>query len=152
MNDVWIRLRVGWSPQGGATALGWALWQPRHVASSWPHQEMRPAFTYYACEDLKGGGRGIVARATVTQVLLPTEVGSPEEAHRLVADRLFDERLTIDHETWQGNAYNRGKATAAWPQRITAWRIATEPVGPHILPELHRFPRSGWLRSGRIGL
>jgi hypothetical protein len=152
MNDVWIRLRVGWSPQGGATALGWAQWQPKHIAAPWPAEEMRPSFTYYACEELKGGGRAIVARATVVGVLRPTVVESAEIAHKVIADQLFDDQLTIDYEAWSTNAYNRVKASAPWPQRVTAWRVVTEPVGPHFLPELLRFPHSGWLRSARIGL
>jgi hypothetical protein len=152
MNDVWIRRRVGWSPQGGATALNWALWQPRYAAQSWPTEEMRPAFVYYACEDLKAGGRGVVARATVTAVLPPTEVDSPDAAYALVADRMFDEHLTVERDSWHANAYNRTKAMSPWPQRVTAWRVAVEPVGPHLVPELARFPHSGWLRTNRIGL
>jgi hypothetical protein len=152
MNEVWIRRRVGWSPQGGPTALNWALWQPRYVAQSWPTEEMRPGFQYYACEDLTGGGRGIVARATVTAVLKPTEVDSPETAYGLIADQLFDEDLMIDHESWRANAYNRTKEISPWPQRVTAWRVSVEPVGPHLLPELARFPHTGWLQTDRIGL
>jgi len=152
MDDVWIRLRVGWSPQGGATALGWASWQPGYLAAPWPEQELRPGFAYYACEELKGGGRAIVARATVTGVLNTVEVASPEIAHQLVADQLFDDDLSIDYAAWSTNAYNRRKANAPWPQLVIAWRVTTEPAGPHFLPELLRFPYSGWQRTTRIGL
>lgn len=152
MNETWIRLRVGWAPQGGQTALSWVLWQAGYVPSPWPTDELKPAFTYYACDDLRGGGRGIVARATVTAVLQPTEVESPDAAYEVVAKELFDDTLSIDDLAWHTNAYNRSKVGVPWPQRITAWRVATESVGPHLLPELVRFPRTGWLRSDKIGL
>src|SRR3954454_11015766 len=59
MNDTWIRLRLGWAPQGGQSALSWVLWQAGYVPSPWPTDELKPAFTYYACDELRGGGRGI---------------------------------------------------------------------------------------------
>lgn len=152
MNDTWIRLRVGWAPQGGQSALSWVLWQPGYVPSPWPTDELKPAFTYYACDELRGGGRGIVARATVTAVLGATEVDSPDTAYQVIAKQLFDDTLSIDDLPWHTNAYNRSKTGAPWPQRIMAWRTATESVGPHLLPELVRFPRTGWLRSDKIGL
>lgn len=152
MNDTWIRLRVGWAPQGGGQALSWVLWQPGYVPSPWPTDELKPAFTYYACDELRGGGRGIIARATVVDVLRPTEVDSPDTAYEVIAKQLFDDTLSIDDLPWHTNTYNRSKTGAPWPQRITAWRTATESVGPHLLPELTRFPRTGWLRSDKIGL
>ncbi|HEX6346646.1 hypothetical protein [Umezawaea sp.] len=152
MNGTWIRLRLGWTVPDGRSALSWVLWQPGYVPSPWPTDELKPAFTYYACDELRGGGRGVVARATVTAVLRPTEVVSPDAAHELVAEHLFDDTLSIDELPWHTNAYNRSKSGAPWPQRIMAWRTATESVGPHLLPELTRFPRTGWLRSDKIGL
>lgn len=151
MNDVWIRLHTGWAPNDGHQAVAWALWQLSYSPEPWP-PELRPNFAYYVCEHLKAGGRGIVARATVTDVLRTSQAASPDEAYRMVADRLFDDELTIPIEDWRARGYNKIKADAPWPQLVTAWRITTEQVGPHVLPELARFPRSGWLRSSSIAL
>ncbi|PRY36189.1 hypothetical protein [Umezawaea tangerina] len=152
MNDTWVRLGVGWSSPDGTVALSWVLWQPGYVPAPWPTDELKRAFTYYACEGLRGGGRGIVARATITALLEPVDVRSPDEVHQLLCEHLFDDDLTIDDLPWHTHAYNRAKAVAPWPQRLVAWRTTTESVGPHVLPELTRFPRTGWLRSDRIAV
>ncbi|WNV83318.1 hypothetical protein [Umezawaea sp. Da 62-37] len=152
MSGTWIRLGVGWSPPGGTAALSWVLWQPGYIPAPWPTGELKPAFTYYACEGLRGGGRGIVARVTITALVKPTEVTSPDEVHELLSEQLFDDDLTIDDLPWHTHAYNRAKAAAPWPQKLVAWRTAKESIGPHVLPELTRFPRTGWLRSDRIAM
>lgn len=151
-NDVWIRLHTGWTRPGGNRAVGWALWQPGYQAQPWPRDELRPAFTYYVCEDLPGGERGIVARATATGVVRAAEVASADAAYRQVAESLFDDDLAMQPEEWHADRYNREKAKRPWPQVLTAWRVVTEPVGPHALPELAAFPRTGWLRSSGIAL
>lgn len=151
-NDVWIRLHSGWAPQGGNRAIAWALWQPGYVAEPWPREELRPSFTYYVCEDLPRSRRGIVARATATGVVRLAQVPSADSAYRLVADALFDDDLAIPPEEWHSERYNQEKAKRPWPQMLTAWRVVTEPVGPHVLPELAAFPRTGWLRTPRIAL
>ncbi|MDQ2585959.1 hypothetical protein CKY47_18585 [Saccharothrix yanglingensis] len=151
--DVWIRLRAGWRRPGGDRAVGWALWQPGYTAHPWPRDELRPSFTYYVCDDLPGGGRGIVSRATATGVLRPTEVDSAGSAYRLVAETLFDDDLAMAPEEWYAERYNRGKSARPWPQSVTAWRaVVTERVGPYVLPGLTAFPRTGWLRSAGIAL
>lgn len=150
--DVWIRLHSGWSPRGDNRAVAWVLWQPGYTAQPWPRTELRPAFTYYVCEKLPDGVRAVVARATTTAVIGLAEVLSADSAYRLVADALFDDDLAIPPEEWHAERYNREKADSAWPQLLTAWRVVTEPVGPHVLPELTAFPRTGWLRSSRISL
>ncbi len=145
MEEAWIRLGTGWTPAGStAEAFGWALWQPAHRAAPWPHRELRPGFAHYVCEPLETGGRGLVARAVVTGVLGTVEAASDEDAHRLVAGRLFDDRFSVGLDEWRANPYNRAKALMSWPQRVTAWRIGTERVGPYVLSGLSRFPRTGW--------
>jgi hypothetical protein len=152
MNDVWVRLYTGWVLGTSGDAMGWAIWQPGYQGHPWPHEELRPGFGYYVCESLEAGGRGIVARATVRNALGLTRAESPEDAHRLVADRLFDDEFSIGLDDWLDNPYNKLKADSPWPQKITAWRISTEPVGPHILSGLGQFPRTGWLNTDKIGL
>ncbi|MEU5690481.1 hypothetical protein [Actinosynnema sp. NPDC020468] len=152
-NGVWVRLHVGWEPGARGRALAWTLWQPGYRPESWPTEELRPSFVYYVCEDLAAGGRGLVARATVTSLLNTAEAPSAEEAYRLVADNLFDDDLAIPPDDWHSHRYNKVKADAPWPQRLTAWRIATEPFGPQLLPPGRmRFPRSGWLRTAELAL
>ena len=104
------------------------------------------------CEELPNGDRGIVARATATGVIRLAQVPSADTAYRLIADGLFDADLAISPEEWHAERYNQEKAKRPWPQMLTAWRVVTEPVGPHVLPELTAFPRTGWLRSSRIAL
>ncbi|CAL9602959.1 hypothetical protein SUDANB95_05429 [Actinosynnema sp. ALI-1.44] len=149
-NDSWIRLHTGWSPR----EVGWALWQPGYVAHPWPRDELGPDFTFYICDDVGVGkdGRAIVARAKVTRVVPTTEVKSPEDAYQRIADALFDDDLTILPENWRANRYNGHKSAAPWPQWLTAWRADLEEVGPHVMPELSSFPRSGWLRTSRLTL
>ncbi|MBB5957754.1 hypothetical protein FHS29_004349 [Saccharothrix tamanrassetensis] len=147
-DDTWVRLHTGWAPR----EMGWALWQPGYVAEPWPRVELRPAFTFYICQDIAAGGRGIVARATVTKLVRTMEVKSPEEAYQQIADTLFDDDLTIPPEGWRANPYNGHKSASPWPQQLTAWRAETEEVGPYVLPELSSFPRSGWLRTPNIAL
>lgn len=151
-NDTWIRLHSGWSPQSDNRAVAWALWQPGYTAEPWPRDELRPAFTYYVCENLRDGDRGIVAKATVVGVIRMAQVPSADTTYRLVADALFDDDLAIPPEEWHAERYNQEKAERPWPQMLTAWRVVTEPVGPYVLPELTAFPRTGWLRSSGISL
>ncbi|MEU4802692.1 hypothetical protein [Actinosynnema sp. NPDC023587] len=150
MNDrnTWVRLHTGWSPR----ELGWALWQPGYAAHPWPNSELRPSFEFYLCEDLSIGGRGIVARATVTKTVGTVSVASPQDAYQEIADALFDDDLAIAPEDWRANRYNGHKAASPWPQQLTAWRAETEEVGPFLLPELSSFPRTGWLRVPDIVL
>ncbi|RKT53123.1 hypothetical protein [Saccharothrix australiensis] len=147
-DDTWVRLHTGWEPR----ELGWALWQPGYVAHPWPREELRTGFAFYICQEIPAGGRGIVARATVTKLVRTTEVKSPEDAYQRIADTLFDDDLTIPPEDWRANRYNGHKTASPWPQQLTAWRSETEEVGPYVLPELSSFPRSGWLHTSRIAL
>lgn len=146
-NDTWIRLSAGWRRPGDHRVLEWALWQPGYTAQPWPCGELRASFTYYVCEDGPGGERRIAARATVTGVTGTAEVASADAAYRLVADTLFDDDLAIPPEEWHAERYNQEKAKRPWPQVLTAWRAVTEPVEPHVLPELATFPRTSWLRT-----
>lgn len=153
MDQVWIRLHNGWSPvSANGVGFGWALWQPQYVAAPWPHDELKPDFGYYVCEEIEAGGRGITAKATVEDVLPLTEAVSAEEAYRLVSEHLFNDDFTIDEEAWHANGYNKIKASAPWPQLVTAWRSRNERVGPYVLEELGRFPRTGWLRTLKIAM
>ncbi len=147
-NHTWVRLHTGWSPR----QVGWALWQPGYAAHPWPSDQLRPAFTYYICQDTNTGGRAIVARATVTKIVDTIEVASPEAAYQRIADTLFDDDLTILPEDWRANRYNGHKSASPWPQLLTAWRAETEEVGPYELPELSSFPRTGWLQTLSIAL
>ncbi|CCH28763.1 hypothetical protein ABZ816_27565 [Actinosynnema sp. NPDC047251] len=140
--NIWVRLHTGWSPR----ELGWALWQPGYAAHPWPDAELRPSFEFFVCEDLPIGGRGIVARATVTKTVGTMSVSSPQEAYQEIADALFDDVLAIAPEDWRANRYNGHKTASPWPQQLTAWRAETEEIGPYLLPELSSFPRTGWLR------
>lgn len=121
------------------------------MASPWPTDELKPGFVYYVCEETKTG-RAITAKATVEDVLAPTEVSSAEDAYLLVQEDLFTDDFTIDEEAWHANPYNRAKAAAPWPQVVTAWRTVTNPVGPHVLKELSQFPRTGWMHTDKIAL
>ncbi|MBW4720864.1 hypothetical protein [Saccharothrix obliqua] len=146
--DTWVRLHTGWSPR----QVGWALWQPGYVAHPWPRDELRPSFTFYICEELRTGRRGITARAIVTKTVGTIKVSTPEEAYGVIAEHLFDDDLTIMPEDWRANRYNGHKSSAPWPQQLTAWRAETEEVGPYVLPDLASFPRTGWLRTSAIAL
>lgn len=152
MDQVWIRLNNGWSPTGDGYGFGWALWQPKYNATQWPHDDLKPGFAYYVCEQLKLGGRAITAKATVEDALPPTEAASPEDAYRMVAEHLFDGKFSIRREEWHAHHYNMAKAGSPWPQLVTAWRSITEPVGPYALEGLGRFPRSGWQLSDEIAM
>lgn len=88
----------------------------------------------------------------VKSVVPLTEVSSPDHAYQLVAQHLFTDDFTISEEEWHANIYNQVKASAQWPQLLTAWYGRTEPVGPHTIPGLHRFPRTGWLFTNKIAL
>ncbi|ACU35156.1 hypothetical protein [Actinosynnema mirum] len=146
-SETWVRLHGDWMPNDHDGALGWALWQPGYNADPWPTEELRPSFAYHVCQKLDGGRRAVVAKATVQAFLSTTEVDSPEDAYRLVADELFDEGLSFPPEAWHAHPYNQLKERVPWPQRLTAWRVSTEPVGPHVLSGLEKFPRTGWLRT-----
>ncbi|TWP47361.1 hypothetical protein FKR81_32095 [Lentzea tibetensis] len=152
MNDVWIRLNSGRAQfaQCGI-GFGWAIWQPRYVPAPWPHDELKPDFAYYVCEDTDPGRRAITARVTVEAALPRTEVASAADAYRIVADHLFDDEFTIDQVTWWANDYNQIKAKAPWPQFVTAWRGLVEPVGPYV-PDVGRFPSTCWRRADEIPL
>jgi len=147
MNQVWIRLNTAKDSDRG---FSWALWQPKYVAAPWPDDALKPDFTYYVCETLKPGGRVITAKATVKDALPPTEVASPEDAYRMVAAQLFDGTFSIARDAWHANPYNIAKASSPWPQLVTAWYSVTNPVGPHLLKGLERFPRTGWLTTDQI--
>ncbi|TWP47362.1 hypothetical protein FKR81_32105 [Lentzea tibetensis] len=153
MDQVWIRLNNGWAPTAdGGYGFGWALWQPKYNATHWPHDDLETGFAYYVCERNKPGGRVVTARATVEDAVPPTEVASPEEAYRLVAEHLFDGKFSIRREEWHAHHYNLAKANSPWPQLVTAWRSTIEPVGPYALKCLDRFPRTGWLRTEEIAM
>lgn len=153
MNEAWIRLYNGRRPISGSTpGFGWAMWQMGYSAIPWPHDELKPDFGYYICETLKDGVRAVTHRAKMTHVLPPTEVATPEDAYDLVAEHVFDDDLRIARNVWHAYHYNQLKAEVPWPQRIVAWRAEAEPIGPHLLDGLCRFPRTGWTRSGAISL
>ncbi|GAA3858111.1 hypothetical protein GCM10022243_24710 [Saccharothrix violaceirubra] len=154
-DDIWIRLNNGWEFSGigrqleGQTeghGFGWALWQPGYVARPWPYGELKPGFTYYLCD--KGfGERAVTARATVVRDPLTVKVHSVQDAFDALLELMFDDLTWMPHEVWHANPYNRLKFDSPWPQRLTAWRVVTEPFGPLFRSELARFPRCGWLKS-----
>lgn len=148
---VWVRLYNARYPvPDGTPALAWAMWQPNYTATPWPHDELKPDFGYYICETLEGGTRALTYRATATHVLPPTEATNPEEAYELVSEHLFDDALRFESDDWQEYHYNALKAEAPWPQRVVAWRAEVEPIGPHVMEVLQRFPRTGWLQTDAI--
>ncbi|MEV6243934.1 hypothetical protein [Lentzea sp. NPDC051838] len=150
---TWIRLYNARYPvPGGSPGLAWALWQTNYTPTPWPHDELKPDFGYYICETLEDGTRALTYRATTTHVLLPTKVAKPEEAYELVAQHVFDDGLRIAPHDWHDYHYNVLKAEAPWPQQVVAWRASVEPVGPHVVADLQRFPRTGWLQSEAISL
>ncbi|MEU0884163.1 hypothetical protein ABZ345_36705 [Lentzea sp. NPDC005914] len=65
---------------------------------------------------------------------------------------MFDDGLRIAPHDWHDYHYNVLKAEAPWPQRIVAWRANVEPIGPHVMEGLRRFPRTGWMRTEAISL
>jgi hypothetical protein len=153
MDDVWIRLFNARYPiPGGTPGLAWALWQMSYSATPWPHDELKPDFGYYICESLEDGTRALTYEATATHVLPPTKATTPEEAFALVSEYVFDDGLRIAPHVWNDYHYNVLKAEAPWPQRIVAWRANLEPVGPHVLDGLQRFPRTGWIKTDAISL
>ncbi|WP_143467086.1 hypothetical protein [Lentzea kentuckyensis] len=85
-------------------------------------------------------------------MLPPTKATTPEEAFALVSEYVFDDDLRIAPHVWNDYHYNMLKAEAPWPQRIVGWRANVEPVGPHVLEGLQRFPRTGWLKTDAISL
>lgn len=148
---VWIRLYNARYPiPGGTPGLAWAMWQTNYTATPWPHDELKPDFGYYICETLEDGSRALTYRATTTHVLPPTKAAKPEEAYDLVSEQLFDDGLRIAPQDWHDYHYNVLKAEAPWPQRVVAWRAEVEPVGPHVVEALQRFPRTGWMQSEAI--
>lgn len=153
MEHVWVRLYNARYPiPGGMPGFAWAMWQPGYTATQWPHDELKPDFAYYICETLDDGTRAITHKARATHALPPTEAASPEDAYDLVAERMFDDGMRIAPDVWHDYHYNAVKAGSHWPQRVVAWRAETELIGPHVLEELRRFPRSGWLKSASIAL
>jgi len=153
MEDVWIRLyNARHLVPGGTPGFAWAMWQMGYSATPWPHEQLKPDFAYYLCERLEDGTRVLTYKATVTHVLPPTEAAKPEDAYELVAEHVFDDDLRIAPHVWNDCHYNELKAEAPWPQRIVAWRANVEPVGPHVLDCLPRFPRTGWAKTDAISL
>ena len=153
MNETWVRLyNARYLIPGGTPGFAWAMWQLGYTASPWPHDELKPDFGYYICETLRDGARAVTHRAKATHVLPPTEVATPEAAYDLVAEHMFDDGLRIAPHAWHDYYYNMLKAEVRWPQRIVAWRADVEPIGPHVLDVLRRFPRTGWLKSDAIFL
>ncbi|GGU75521.1 hypothetical protein [Lentzea flava] len=63
---------------------------------------------------------------------------------------MFDDALRIAPHDWHAHYYNLLKEEAPWPQRIVAWRANVEPIGPHVMEGLQRFPRTGWMRTDAI--
>ncbi len=148
---VWIRLYNARYPvPGGTPGLAWAMWQTNYTAAPWPHDELKPDFGYYICEALEDGTRALTYKATATHVLPLTKAAKPEEAYDLVSEHLFDDGLRIAPHDWHDYHYNVLKAEAPWPQRIVAWRAEVEPIGPHVMDGLQRFPRTGWMQSEAI--
>ena len=139
---VWVRLFNARYPiPGGTPGLAWALWQTNYTATPWPHDELKPDFGYYICETLEDGARAVTHKAA-----------TPEEAYDLVSEHVFDDALRVAPDVWHDYHYNALKAEAPWPQRIVAWRATVEPVGPHVVEGLQRFPRTGWLKTDAISL
>jgi hypothetical protein len=150
---VWVRLFNARYPiPGGTPGLAWALWQTNYSATPWPHDELKPDFGYYIGETLEDGTRAVTYKAVATHVVPPTKAESAEEAYDLVADRVFDDALRVAPDVWHDYHYNALKAEAPWPQRVVAWRATVEPVGPHVVEVLRRFPRTGWLETDAIAL
>jgi hypothetical protein len=148
---VWIRLYNARYPiPGGTPGLAWAMWQTNYTATPWPHDELKPDFGYYLCETLEDGTRALTHRARTTHVLPPTETTTPEEAYELVSEHVFDDALRIAPHDWSAYHYNVLKAESPWPQRVVAWRADVEPIGPHVMEGLQRFPRTGWLQTEAI--
>lgn len=148
----WVRLDNTRGPStNDGIRFGWGYWQPDQAVDPWPH-DLGPGFAYSVLGRTADGGLGITAKATVEYHLPPTLVASVAEAYLAVCDNLFDCHFAIEPELWLANRGNVVKSYEPWPQFVTAWRSVTEPVRPHRIGGLDRFPRSGWLRMAEVAM